>query len=67
MHRWLRSRHMGGSRSSVAYPSTRASFAHRCGIPRKRPAGGGIYEDNNPARRLVVIANHDNDVAEYGE
>jgi hypothetical protein len=26
-----------------------------------------IYEDNDPARRVMVIANHDNDVAEYWE
>ena len=34
---------------------------------RYKPTYYGIYEDNNPARRLVVIANHDNDVAEYWE
>ena len=27
----------------------------------------GIFEDNDPAKRLMVIANHDNDVAEYWE
>jgi hypothetical protein len=32
-----------------------------------KPTYYGIYEDNNPARRLMVIANHDNDVAEYWE
>ena len=32
-----------------------------------KPNYYGIYEDNNPARRLMVIANHDNDVAEYWE
>jgi hypothetical protein len=26
-----------------------------------------IYEDNDPTRRVMVIANHDNDVAEYWE
>jgi hypothetical protein len=31
------------------------------------PSYYGIHEDNNPARRLMVIANHDNDVAEYWE
>jgi hypothetical protein len=31
------------------------------------PSYYGIYEDNNPARRLMAIANHDNDVAEYWE
>jgi hypothetical protein len=27
----------------------------------------GIYEDNDPRKRLMVIANHNNDVAEYWE
>jgi hypothetical protein len=27
----------------------------------------GIFEDNDPSKRLLVIANHDNDVAEYWE
>ena len=27
----------------------------------------GIFEDNDPAKRLMLIANHDNDVAEYWE
>jgi len=27
----------------------------------------GIFEDNDPSKRLMVIANHDNDVAEYWE
>jgi hypothetical protein len=31
------------------------------------PTYYGIYEDNDPGRRLVAIANHDNDVAEYWE
>jgi hypothetical protein len=26
-----------------------------------------IYEDNDPAKRVMVVANHDNDVAEYWE
>jgi hypothetical protein len=32
-----------------------------------KPTYYGIYEDNDPRRRLMVIANHDNDVAEYWE
>ena len=32
-----------------------------------KPNYYGIHEDNDPARRLMVIANHDNDVAEYWE
>jgi len=31
------------------------------------PSYYGIYEDNDPRRRLMVVANHDNDVAEYWE
>jgi hypothetical protein len=27
----------------------------------------GLFENNDPSRRLMVIANHDNDVAEYWE
>ena len=27
----------------------------------------GIFEDNDPVKRLMVIANHNNDVAEYWE
>jgi Domain of unknown function (DUF4159) len=27
----------------------------------------GIFEDNDPSKRLMVIANHDNDVPEYWE
>ena len=27
----------------------------------------GIFEDNDPTKRLMVIANHNNDVAEYWE
>jgi hypothetical protein len=27
----------------------------------------GIFEDNDPAKRLMVIANHNHDVAEYWE
>ena len=32
-----------------------------------RPAYYGIYEDNDPAKRLMVVANFDNDVPEYWE
>jgi hypothetical protein len=32
-----------------------------------RPSYYGIFEDNNPAKRLMVIANFDNDVPEYWE
>ena len=31
------------------------------------PTYYGIYEDNDPTRRLMVIANHNHDVAEYWE
>jgi hypothetical protein len=31
------------------------------------PTYFGIYEDNDPTRRLMVVANHNNDVAEYWE
>jgi hypothetical protein len=31
------------------------------------PTYYGIFEDNDPTRRLLVIANHNNDVAEYWE
>jgi hypothetical protein len=31
------------------------------------PTYCGIYEDNDPSKRLMVIANHDHDVAEYWE
>lgn len=31
------------------------------------PTYYGIFEDNDPRRRLMVVANHDNDVAEYWE
>jgi hypothetical protein len=31
------------------------------------PTYYGLYEDNDPARRLMVIANHNHDVAEYWE
>jgi hypothetical protein len=32
-----------------------------------RPSYLGIYEDNDPSKRLMVIANFDNDVPEYWE
>jgi hypothetical protein len=32
-----------------------------------RPSYYGIYEDNDPSRRLMVVANYDNDVPEYWE
>jgi hypothetical protein len=31
------------------------------------PSYYGVYEDNDPTRRLMLIANHNNDVAEYWE
>ena len=31
------------------------------------PSYYGIHEDNDPSKRLMVIANHNNDVAEYWE
>jgi len=31
------------------------------------PSYYGIYEDNDPSKRLVVVANYDNDVPEYWE
>jgi hypothetical protein len=32
-----------------------------------RPSYYGIFEDNDPSRRLMVIANYDNDIPEYWE
>jgi len=32
-----------------------------------RPSYYGIYEDNDPSKRLMVIANYDNDVPDYWE
>ena len=32
-----------------------------------KPTYYGIFEDNDPAKRLMVIANHNHDVAEYWE
>jgi hypothetical protein len=34
---------------------------------RIRPSYYGIYEDNDPSRRLMVVANFDNDIPEYWE
>jgi len=35
--------------------------------PQIRPGYYGIFEDNDPSRRLLVVANFDNDVPEYSE
>ena len=32
-----------------------------------RPSYYGVYEDNDPTKRLMVVANYDNDVPEYWE
>jgi hypothetical protein len=32
-----------------------------------RPSYHGIFEDNDPSKRLMVIANFDNDIPEYWE
>ena len=32
-----------------------------------RPSYYGIFEDNDPSKRLIVVANYDNDVPEYWE
>jgi uncharacterized protein DUF4159 len=32
-----------------------------------RPSYYGIFEDNDPSRRLLVVANYDNDVPQYWE
>jgi hypothetical protein len=36
-------------------------------MSRIRPNYYGIYEDNDPSKRLMVVANFDNDVPEYWE
>jgi hypothetical protein len=36
-------------------------------ISHIRPSYYGIFEDNDPSRRLLVVANFDNDVPEYSE
>ena len=37
------------------------------GVLFREDATEGIFEENDPARRLMVIANYNNDVAEYWE
>ena len=32
-----------------------------------KPSYYGIYEDNDPSKRLMVVANFDNDIPEYWE
>ncbi len=36
-------------------------------MTRIRPSYYGLFEDNDPTRRLMVVANYDNDVPEYWE
>jgi hypothetical protein len=36
-------------------------------MSRIRPSYYGVYEDNDPSKRLMVVANYDNDVPEYWE
>ena len=36
-------------------------------MERILPTYYGVFEDNDPSKRLMVIANHNNDVAEYWE
>ena len=36
-------------------------------MSRIRPSYLGMFEDNDPSRRLMVVANFDNDVPEYWE
>jgi hypothetical protein len=36
-------------------------------LSRMRPSYLGIFEDNDPSKRLMVVANFDNDVPEYWE
>jgi len=36
-------------------------------MTRIRPSYYGIFEDNNPSKRLMVVANFDNDIPEYWE
>ena len=33
----------------------------------ERPTFWGVFEDNDPSRRLMIIANYDNDIGEYWE
>jgi hypothetical protein len=44
---------------------TRIDFPHP--MYNITPTYYGIFEDNDPSKRLVVIANHNHDVAEYWE
>jgi uncharacterized protein DUF4159 len=36
-------------------------------MSRIRPSYYGIFEDNDPSGRLLIVANYDNDVPEYWE
>jgi hypothetical protein len=36
-------------------------------MSRIKPSYYGVYEDNDPSKRLMVVANYDNDVPEYWE
>ena len=36
-------------------------------VAASRPSYYGIFEDNDPSKRLMVVANFDNDVPEYWE
>ena len=36
-------------------------------MSRIRPSYYGVFEDNDPSKRLMVVANFDNDVPEYWE
>jgi hypothetical protein len=36
-------------------------------MTRQRPSYLGVFEENDPAKRLMVVANFDNDVPEYWE
>jgi len=44
--------------STIDFPHPMYGFA---------PSYLGIFEDNDPSKRLMIIANHNNDVAEYWE
>ena len=59
----LDSRIASSTHSSRSRTSTPSST--RC--TRIRPSYYGIFEDNDPSRRLMVVANFDNDVPEYWE
>ena len=51
------------TRSSRFKTSTPSSIP----MSRIRPSYYGIFEDNDPSKRLMVMANFDNDVPEYWE